>query len=146
MPCCSKKSQAINFTLQYNLPVINLDHLKKMTTQTGIIQFSKINQPDIESGYTLDDNARALVAACMILEMTGDEGIVPAIRKYLGFIKRCQQPDGDFLNYVDKDLRFTTQNEATNLDDANGRAIWALGYVVSLSDLLPWKSLKRPGI
>jgi hypothetical protein len=44
-----------------------------MTTDTGIIQFSKINQPDIKSGYTLDDNARALVAMCMYFKLTGDE-------------------------------------------------------------------------
>ena len=60
-------------TLQYNLPAINLNHLKKMTTDIGIIQFSKINQPDISSGYTLDDNARALVAMCMYFKLTGDE-------------------------------------------------------------------------
>jgi glycosyltransferase involved in cell wall biosynthesis len=124
-------------TIRYNLPPINLDHLKQMTTQTGIIQFSKINQPDICTGYTLDDNARAVVAMCMHYKLTGDENDALAIQKYLSFIKFCQQPGGDFLNYVDKDNRFTPQNKATNLDDANGRAIWALGYVISLKDLLP---------
>ncbi len=58
-------------SLQYNLPVINLNHLKQMTTFTGIIQFSKINQPDVSSGYTLDDNARALVSLCMYFKLTG---------------------------------------------------------------------------
>src|SRR5664280_825240 len=38
--------------IQYNLPEINLNHLKAMTTDFGMIQFSKINQPDINSGYT----------------------------------------------------------------------------------------------
>ncbi len=123
--------------LQYNLPAINLDHLKQMTTDTGIIQFSKINQPDISSGYTLDDNARALVAMCMHFKLTGDESSVDYIAKYLDFIKYCQQPAGNFLNYVDKDNNFTEQNNAVNLDDANGRAVWALGYLVSLSSLLP---------
>jgi hypothetical protein len=32
-----------------------------------MIQFSIINQPDLNSGYTLDDNARALVACASIL-------------------------------------------------------------------------------
>ncbi len=59
-------------SILYNLPAINLNHLKLMTTNTGIIQFSKINQPDISSGYTLDDNARALIAMCMHFRMTGD--------------------------------------------------------------------------
>ncbi len=124
-------------TLQYNLPVIRLDHFKKMTTDVGIIQFSKINQPDIRSGYTLDDNARALVAMCMYFKLTGDEECIKDICKYLSFIKRCLQPAGDFFNYVDKDNKFTSQNETANLDDANGRAVWALGYVISLTGLLP---------
>ena len=126
-------------TIRYNLPDFNLTHLNNMTTSTGMIQFSKINQPDIGSGYTLDDNARALVATCMYLETTGDRKIVYKIRKYLSFIKYCQQPQGDFLNYVDKDLNFTGQNQEVNLDDSNGRAIWALGYLTSLTGKLPVK-------
>ncbi len=125
--------------LRYNLPVINLNHLKQMTTDVGMIQFSKVNQPDLKTGYTLDDNARALVAMCMYFKLTGDKEIITVIRKYLSFIERCLQPAGNFLNYVDKDLKFTDQNEATNLDDANGRAVWALGYVISLKGLLPEK-------
>ena len=123
--------------LQYNLPDVNLDHLNQMTTKIGIIQFSKINQPDIESGYTLDDNARALIAMCMNYKSTGDKKSLISIQKYLSFIKRCQQPNGDFVNYVDKDLEFTAQNKYVNLDDSNGRAIWALGYLMSLIGLLP---------
>ena len=125
--------------LHYNLPDINLDHFKKMTTDTGIIQFSKINQPDINSGYTLDDNARALIAECMYFKLTGDEKSLYYIQKYLSFIKFCQQPEGDFLNYADKERNFTYQNKTVNLDDANGRAVWALGFLISLVDLLPTK-------
>ena len=125
--------------LRFNLPVINRNHLIQMTTGTGIIQFSKINQPDIDSGYTLDDNARALIAECMYFRLTGDEKSLYYIQKYLGFIKFCQQPGGDFLNYVDKENHFTDQNKTVNLDDANGRAIWALGFLISLIDLLPTK-------
>ena len=112
-----------------------------MTTKTGIIQFSRVNQPDISTGYTLDDNARALVAACMNFKLTGDETCLHDILKYLGFIRHCIQPGGNFLNYTDKDNRFTNQNLDTNLDDSNGRAIWALGYVISLIDPLPLKIL-----
>jgi len=126
-----------NISLQYNLPVVNLNHLKHMTTATGIIQFSKINQPDICSGYTLDDNARALVAICMHYKLTGDEESLFFIDKYLSFIKQCLKPTGDFSNYVDLDNKFTGQNETVNLDDANGRAVWALGYLVSMNEILP---------
>jgi glycosyltransferase involved in cell wall biosynthesis len=123
--------------IHFDLPAVNLDHVKAMTTEVGMIQFSKINQPDIESGYTLDDNARALVATSMYLQNTGDKRSITNIRKYLAFIVSCQQPNGNFLNYMDKDKQFTAQNEEVNLDDSNGRAIWALGYLVSQKSKLP---------
>ena len=126
-------------TVQYDLPVINLNHLKQMTTNTGIIQFSKFNQPDVSSGYTLDDNARALVAMCMYYTLTGNEKNLVYIHKYLRFIQFCQQPGGDFLNYVDYCNEFSDQNKITNLDDSNGRAVWALGYLVSLTGIIPEK-------
>jgi hypothetical protein len=59
-----------NILLHYTIPKINLNHIKKLTTSFGIIQFSIINQPDINSGYTLDDNARALVALCQHYKLT----------------------------------------------------------------------------
>ena len=132
----TKNSQKDKITLEYRLPVLNLDHVKKMTTDVGIIQFSKINQPDIETGYTIDDNARGLVAMCMHYELTGDKADLPYIRTYLNFIKFCQQADGNFLNYVDKNREFTPQN-SENLADSNGRAMWALGFLMSKSALLP---------
>jgi Glycosyltransferase len=134
-----KKIAADKITIQYNLPAINLNHIKQMTTDTGIIQFSKINQPDLCSGYTLDDNARAMVAMCMHFILTGDTKSIWYINKYLSFIKLCQQPAGDFLNYVDIENKFTDQNKTSNLDDANGRALWALGYLISEKHLLPLK-------
>lgn len=129
--------QAENLPLEYRLPAINLDHVRKMTTPVGIIQFSKINQPDLDSGYTLDDNARALVALLMHYEWSGDAADLGLICTYLDFIGFCQQPTGDLLNYVDRIRHFTPQNSETNLSDANGRAIWALGYLVSKSTILP---------
>jgi glycosyltransferase involved in cell wall biosynthesis len=124
-------------SLRYNMPCINLDHIKKLTTDLGMIQFSKINRPDIGSGYTLDDNARALVAICKHFEMTGGIENIKYIYTYFNFIKHCQQPDGSFLNYVNEQKKFTGQNNEANLADSNGRAIWALGYLVSMSSLLP---------
>ena len=125
--------------IQYNLPEINLNHIKQMTTDTGIIQFSKINQPDLCTGYTLDDNARALVAMCMHYILTHDNKSIWYINRYLAFIKLCLQPDGRFLNYVDIEDKFTDQNKSVNLDDSNGRALWALGYLISEKRFLPAK-------
>jgi len=128
--------------LQYRIPEINLKHFKKLTTPFAMIQFSKINQPDLYSGYTLDDNARALVAMCQHYELTSDAEDLEYIERYFNFIKFCFQSDGYFLNYVDDDKEFTKQN-SENLDDANGRAIWALGYLISIGDLLPLELFEK---
>lgn len=41
------------------------------------------------------------------------------------------------MNYVDQEKKFSRQNQEVNLDDSNGRAIWALGYLISLKSKLP---------
>lgn len=124
------------FGLVFKKPAIDLDHLKKMTTKTGIIQFSKINQPDIDSGYTLDDNARALIVACRHYLLTGDRSDIGYIVKYFNFVKNCFRPGGTFLNYVDVNNAFTAQNDEVNLQDANGRAMWGLGNLISIAPRL----------
>ncbi|MBW6479093.1 MAG: glycosyltransferase [Bacteroidales bacterium] len=124
-------------TLQYKLPVINLAHFKTMTNRTGIVQFAKNNQPDLHSGYTLDDNARALIVSCMHYKLFGDAKSMAYINTCFSFIKRCILPSGSFLNYMDTEFRFTEQNYATNLEDSNGRALWALGYLISMKEILP---------
>ncbi len=132
-----EKYGASNIPLHYKLPPINLKHLNKLTTEFGMIQFSKINQPDLESGYTLDDNARAMVATCQYLELYKNDDYIEKVATYLNFIKYCTQADGSFLNYVNEDRLFTMQNDETNLEDSNGRAVWALGYLISLEDYFP---------
>jgi hypothetical protein len=116
---------------------MNLDYLKKLTTNFGLIQFSIINEPDIDSGYTVDDNARALVATCMHYQKTNDPEDLAYIKIYLNFIVFCLQNDTRFLNYVNEEQQFTIQNYETNLEDSNGRAIWALGYLISNTGNLP---------
>jgi glycosyltransferase involved in cell wall biosynthesis len=122
--------------LKYKTPAINLEHFKSLTTPFAMIQFSIINKPDLNSGYTLDDNARALVAMCQHFELTNDKKDLAYITQYYQFIQFCQQKDGSFLNYVNENKKFTDQN-SENLEDSNGRAIWALGFLVAMHDLLP---------
>lgn len=115
-------------------PPIKLDHLRRMTTSRGMLQFCDLNEPDEASGHTVDDNARALIAVSMLADVTGRvEGEL--IATYLDLIQECQQADGSFLNYMDVQGRFTEQNGEVNLDDPNGRAIWALGIVSSTGSI-----------
>ncbi len=123
--------------LKYRKPSIDIKHIKKMTTDVGMIQFSIINRPNIESGYTLDDNSRALIVFCQHYQLTGDVSDLKYIKIYFNFIQCCFRYDGTFLNYVDKDCQFTEQNTSENLEDACGRAIWALGYLLSIANQFP---------
>ncbi len=136
------KILGIDYPLKYSLPAINLDHIIQLTTDFGMFQFSKINLPDSTSGYTLDDNARALIAVCMHFELTKENADLKLMNTYLKFIQHCIQPDGKFLNYVDNEKQFAVQNKETNLEDANGRAIWALGYLISKGEIIPYEMLK----
>jgi len=123
--------------LEFMLPSIKTDHIENMTTDFGILQFSSFDEPDVSFGYTLDDNARALITMLMYYEQNVSEKILQLIEIYLNFIEFCQQENGEFYNYVDYNQNFTNQNAEVNLQDSNGRAVWALGYLLSDASQLP---------
>ncbi|PIB38618.1 glycosyl transferase family 1 [Maribacter sp. 4G9] len=127
-------------SLDFSLPPIKTDHIEDMTTDFGMLQFSNFSEPDTSFGYTLDDNARALIAMLMYYKKKRNDKVLRLIEIYMDFIVFCQQDDGLFYNYVDYEEQFTNQNTEVNLEDSNGRAIWALGYVLSDTENLP-KSL-----
>lgn len=119
--------------LSYSLPPVDISHIHRMSGNEGITQFSKGNRPNYETGCTLDDTARALIVLCQAAIMGKGEKDGKYIKQYLDFIHFCQQPDGSFLNYVDRHGKFTAQNQETGLEDSNGRAVYALGYFISCS-------------
>ena len=129
--------------LIYNAPDVSLDHVRALTTRMGIVQFAKISVPDMESGYTLDDNARALIAICLHRCLQNNGDTIDLIDTYLNFIERCQQPNGRFLNYVNEHGEFHIQNDLSNLEDSNGRAIWALGVVMNHKEALPSSTVNK---
>ncbi len=129
-------------SLKYFVPEISLDHIKRLTTNTGIIQFSEIHTPDLNSGYTLDDNARALIALTKHYELTEAFADLKLIEIYLNFIKFAQQPNGQFLNYVDRHGNYHEKNKYVNLEDSMGRAIWALGEFILHKNLFSDNLLK----
>ncbi len=133
--------------LVYTIPEISLQHIYALTNRSGIIQFCDLNMPDIASGYTLDDNARALIALSGYYKMTKDKAQIRLMDVYLNFIKFCQQPDGKFFNYVDQNGKFDSKNSKVNLEDANGRTIWALGAFLSGNlELHPYFFLRAENI
>lgn len=68
-------------------------HLARMTDDTGMLQFSKLHHPDPQSGYTLDDNARALMVALFM-----EEGRELAL-KYARQLDNARRINGSWSNF-----------------------------------------------
>jgi len=138
------------------IPRVNLNHLFRLTDDFGIIQFAQLSSPDISSGYTVDDNARALIAACSYYDKLGKvyKSFSPEKRKsqllkrieiYLNFIGFVSAEDGLFYNYVKPDRTIDREmNQKENLEDANGRTLWALAATAT-TDSLP-ESIKQKAL
>ena len=110
------------------LPEIKVDHLMNLTDNFGIIQFANNIQPDSYSGYTLDDNARAMIVSCMYYEAFKDRPKLNLIKKYLKFKKYVQQKNGKLYGLVDYNKNIITESWS---EDAHGRSVWALGYLIN---------------
>ena len=48
------------------LPPLKLDHLRHMTDDTGMLQHAIFTVPNYREGYTVDDNARALMVSVLV--------------------------------------------------------------------------------
>ena len=114
------------------IPQIKLTHLHTMTDDFGLFQFASLSVPDKDFGYTLDDNARALVVCSWLIKQTHTKELEALLRLYLAFIKKCQLKDGSFTNYIGfNDKRPTLQNKDEDLQDSQARALWALSEIMS---------------
>jgi len=111
-------------------PKVKLNHLISLTDDFGIIQFAVHAKPDPNSGYTLDDNARAMIVCSMYYTIFKSELALRLIRIYLNFIRYVKK-DGRFYNFVDHNRRIHYEWS----EDAHGRALWALGYLISRKEI-----------
>jgi glycosyltransferase involved in cell wall biosynthesis len=123
-------------SLTYNLPSLKLNHLCKLTTSRGMVQFCEMCEPDMKSGYTTDDNARALYVLTLYNELYPNDPFVNNyFTIYLSFLEKTQLSQGNFLNYMNHEGEFTAQNYIENLDEANARAFVALSRFVYSADV-----------
>lgn len=97
--------------------------LRKLTDSTGLIQHSHFSVPDPQHGYSLDDNARAL-----ILSVSAQDEDLTLL--YLSFLRHAQTTDGKFHNFLNYKREWLDQ---ASTGDYFGRSIWSLGYTVSYS-------------
>lgn len=114
-------------------PKIKLNHIVNLTDDFGMIQFSKHSNPDVSSGYTLDDNSRALIFAVQHSKLykkdKNSDTSINLARTYLKFLEDSQEEDGNFKNNHRNEEEITNSHS----EDSFGRAIWSLGYTVNNS-------------
>lgn len=108
-------------------PPINLGHIKSLTDTFGMIQFANHTKPDPQSGYCLDDNARALLGFSKMYEKKRLKSTLNYIKVYLDFIEFTQKKNGKFYNFVTYNRDFNDNGES---EDSFGRAIWSLGVII----------------
>ena len=109
-------------------PGIKLNLILSLTDDTGIIQHSKHSVPDRKTGYTLDDNARALIVSTKYYNLFKSKQSLKLVNKYLSFLHYAQKEDGMFHNLVGYDKQFLDE---VGSEDSYGRALWACGYVLA---------------
>ena len=117
-------------SVRFILEKIKLDHLIRLTDDTGLIRNATYEIPDRRSGYSCDDAARALVVTLMHFIIHDDKRALELASKYLSFLQQAQMPDGKFQNFMSYDRRLS--DEGTN-EDTFGRALWGLGAAVALA-------------
>ena len=119
------------------LPELKLDHLHRLTDDTGMLQHSIFTIPNRREGYTTDDNARALIFAVLLGqgEKNHSGKVSPSTETaalcYSAFLEHAFNPaKGRFRNFLRYDRRW---NEPVGSEDSHGRALWALGTVLGRS-------------
>jgi glycosyltransferase involved in cell wall biosynthesis len=120
--------------LMGHLPLLNASHLLAMTDGTGMLQHAIFSVPNTREGYTLDDNARALIVSTRLDESPAYDckhQHPDLSRRYLAFLWLAFHPDtGRFRNFLGYDRKWL---EDVGSEDSHGRALWALGSVLGQS-------------
>ena len=108
-------------------PALNLDHLRTLTDATGIIQHAIFSIPNRKTGYTTDDNARALKVALQHQSYTEGRGSLRLISTYLSFLHFAQRTDGKFHNFMNYEQSFLDDEGS---EDCFGRSVAACAYTL----------------
>jgi hypothetical protein len=108
--------------------MIALDHLDRMTDATGLIQHAIYSIPRRESGYTTDDNARALRLCTRLWNQHPDESMLNRVSVYMSFLEHARTRRGGFHNFMNYQRNWL---DAEGTGDCQGQAVRSLAEVLS---------------
>jgi len=106
----------------------SLEHLHRLTDDTGLFQHAKFTIPLRSEGYTTDDNARALIVTTRYYARYHKPLTLQLLDRYLAFVLHSQKNDGMVRNLMNFDR---TWQKAEPAHDAMGRLIWAFGELLA---------------
>jgi len=113
----------------HTLPQVNLNFLKSLTDDTGLVQHTIFGAPHYAHGYSADDSARAIVACSHYYNLFRDDSVLQMVDKYLSFILHARQDSGWFYNFMNFERQFPPQELG---QDTFGRCLWGLGAAIHL--------------
>jgi hypothetical protein len=99
-----------------------------MTDSTGLLQHAIYGVPRRESGYTIDDNARALRLCVRLWALEPDERMLSRITTFLSMLEYSRRPGGGFHNLMSYQRQWLG-TDATG--DCQGQAIRAAAEVLA---------------
>jgi len=114
--------------LNAELPEPSLEHLKRLSDDTGLYQHARFILPDRQEGYCTDDNARAVIVMTKYYAHYPQPEALRFFDTYLSFILHSQKKDGSIWNFMSFNR---TWRKSEPPADAFGRVLWAFGTVIS---------------
>jgi hypothetical protein len=119
---------------------IILDHLDRMTDSTGLIQHAIYGVPRRESGYTTDDNARALRLCTRLWSHDPADRMLNRVSLYLSFLEHARCPVRGFHNFLSYQRDWL---DAAGTGDCQGQAVRALAEVLGSDLPIGYRALAR---
>ena len=108
----------------FTLPGINMEYLKNLTDDAGIIQHTLYGIHDFTHYYSSDDAGRGMVAFTRYFNLFQDASALQMVDKYMAFVIHARREDGWFYNYMNYQKEFPPQETS---QDTFGRCLWGLG-------------------
>ncbi len=119
---------------------IALNHLDRMTDSTGLVQHAVYSVPRRESGYTTDDNARALRLCTRLWCQQPDQRMLSRVIAYLSFLEHARCPGRGFHNFMGYNREWL---DAEGCGDCQGQAVRALAEVLGSNLPDDYRALAR---
>ena len=112
----------------HELPEIDLQHLRTLSDDTGIVQHAAFATAERSHGYRTEDNASALIAASMYHNLRQDDSVIGLIQTYMAFLHHAYNAEaGRFRHRMQYDRQWADE---TGSEEVHAQALRCLGATV----------------